>query len=76
MKSLHSVLKNTIKWNLRKLHPKILKSAKQKHHVIKEQFLKRMSYIKVNQFQVISFDETLFLRDQKGNNCLSLFKGG
>ena len=65
MKSLHSVLKNTIKWNLTKLHPKRLKSAIYKPHVIKEQLLKRMNYIKVNQFQVISYDETLFLRDQK-----------
>ena len=49
MKSLHSVSKITLKWNLTKSHATRLKSAKYKTHGIKEQLLKWMSYNKINQ---------------------------
>ena len=57
--------KITIKWNLTKSHAAILKSAKHKTHVIKEQLLKWMSYNKMNQSHGLSYDETLFLSYQE-----------
>ena len=57
--------KITIKLNLTKSHATRLKSAKYKTDVIKEQLLKWMSYNYMNQFDDLSYDETLFLSCQK-----------
>ena len=47
------------------MHATILKSAKYKTDVIKEQLLKWMGYNKMNQPHGLSCDETLFLSHQK-----------
>ena len=60
--------KITIKLDLTKSHATRLKSVKFKTHVIKEQFLKWMSYNKMNQSHGLSYDETLFLTYQKVPN--------